>query len=94
MSNRRTPRRRTRRDPYGLDDRKPPDAYTSAELHRMLVADGVNRWIGGRQELAYLNWLTAACIRIGRVDGCGPEEAFVRVNLEVVELTGRPLRVQ
>lgn len=95
MSNRRKLRHSNiRQDVTLLDGRKPPSAYTPAELRRMLVTDGVKRYIGGTQELAYLRWFTAAITRIGGETGPGAEQAIKDLDAEVYALCGQHLRLQ
>lgn len=87
-------RRRMRRRGVVLDGRRPPESYSPHELHRMLVADGVKRYIGGEQELVYLRWFTTAVTRIGGETGPGAEAAIQSVDAEVYTLCGQHLRLQ
>jgi hypothetical protein len=76
--------RKNRLSPEG---RKPPDAYTTAELHQFLVADAV------KLHATDLPWAVAAYDRIGRVERIGAEAAYQRVYQEVRSLTGRGMPV-
>lgn len=60
----------------------PVEAYTSTELHQMLVADAV------KGHATYLPWAVSAYKRIGERTGRGSEDAFQAVLDEVESLTG------
>lgn len=56
--------------------------YREGELHQFLVADAV------KHHATELRWAVAAYKRIGKLNGRGPEAAFLAVVAEVEALTG------
>lgn len=76
-----------RRNQLSPEGRRPPDAYTAAELHQFLVADAV------KLHATDLPWFVAACDRIGKQERIGAEGAYQRVVQEVRALTGRGMPV-
>lgn len=71
----------------------PPGAYTAKELHQFLVIDAVN------QHATDLRWFVLALRRIaeldfhGHDDGTSVEAAYLRVEQEVITLTGHGMPV-
>lgn len=68
--------------PTTPEGRLPVEAYSSTDLHRMLVEDAV------KGHATYLPWAIAAYKRIGEKTGRGSEDAFQAVLDEVETLTG------
>lgn len=64
------------------NDRKPVAQLSARELLDELVADAV------AHHPTFLPRFVAACDRIGKLEKCGPEEAYLRVIGEVEALTG------
>lgn len=86
MSNRRKlrPGRRHQLSPEG---RMPPAAYSATELHKFLVEDAVN------QHATDLPWMVAALRRIAELEHRGLDDTYLRVEHEVIALTGHGMPV-